>query len=137
MKRRWLRRLFLRRVLVALMILLQVCSIVYIVSVDTFYARAFAAALRVASVFVVLYIVSRKTKPAYRLMWIILILALPVLGCLAYLLFNFQASTSWPCSSRLPLPLWPAGATACPPPLRPAPRPRGTLPTCKTAPISR
>lgn len=95
MKRRWLRRLFLRRVLVALMILLQLGFIVYTLSVDTFYARAFSAMLRTASVFVVLYIISRKTKPAYRLIWIILILVFPVLGCLAYLLFNFQASTRY------------------------------------------
>jgi len=42
---------------------------------------------------VVLYIFNRKEKPAFKLSWVFLILALPVFGGLFFLLFSFQSTT--------------------------------------------
>jgi cardiolipin synthase len=48
--------------------------------------------LSLVSVFVSLYIVGKKEKPAYKLIWIFLILTFPVFGGIMYILFYTQSN---------------------------------------------
>ncbi len=92
MRNKWVQRLFLRRMFVALMILAQIAVIVLTVVSGGKVARVITAAMELISVFIVLYIVSKKEKPAYKLVWILLVLVTPVFGALLYLVVNFQTS---------------------------------------------
>lgn len=93
MDNKWMRKLFLRRIIVSLIIALQVVVLVYFVLSDKPIAKTISAALTLMSFFIVLYIINKKEKPAYRMTWVVLILAFPVLGGLFYLLVHTQAST--------------------------------------------
>lgn len=88
MKKKWLRRLFRRRVFVGLLILLQLAVILYTVWGVSAYSAPLAILLRVVSGFVVLYILMKREKAAYKLTWVMLILTFPVFGGLFYLLFR-------------------------------------------------
>lgn len=46
------------------------------------------AVLSVLSVMIVLYVIGRRDNPAYKMVWLVLILAVPVFGVLMYLLFG-------------------------------------------------
>ena len=77
---------------VALLIIAQVAVIVLMLCSGGTVGRIISAAMELFSVFIVLYIVSKKQKPAYKLVWILLVLVMPVFGALFYLVINFQSS---------------------------------------------
>ncbi len=90
---KWLRALFRRRLLVLTILLLQAVLIIYMVWNTSRYAKVFNLTLIILSFFVILYIISKKEKPSYKLMWVMLILVFPLFGGLFYLFFRFQSST--------------------------------------------
>jgi len=47
-------------------------------------------ALYLLSLFIVLYVVNRRDKPAYKIVWIITMLSIPLFGGLMYLVLNWQ-----------------------------------------------
>ena len=93
MKRKWFRRLLYRRLLVALIILLQFSFLVYAVISGSRTSQAFSITLEIISIAVVLYIIAAPSKGAYKLTWVLLILSVPIFGGLFYLMFSMQAST--------------------------------------------
>ncbi len=93
MDNKWLRKLFLRRIIVSMMIALQVAVLIYFVMSEGPVSTVISAVLTLMSFFIVLYIINKKEKPAYRMTWVVLVLGLPVLGGLFYLLVHTQAST--------------------------------------------
>lgn len=90
---KWFRQIFRRRVLVILMLLVQIVFLAYLVFNGSLMSRRFSRLLTVISLFVSLYIVSKKDKGAFKLTWVFLILLFPLFGGLMYLLFNFQTTT--------------------------------------------
>lgn len=92
MRNKWVQKLILRRMFVALLILAQIAVIVLTVVSGGKVARVITTTTELLSVFIVLYIVSKKEKPAYKLVWILLVLAMPVFGVLLYLVIKFQTS---------------------------------------------
>lgn len=54
----------------------------------TEYSVVLSALFRVLSILIVLYLIGSDDNPAYKIGWIILIMALPLLGGLLYLLFG-------------------------------------------------
>lgn len=93
MKQKWFRALFRRRVIIILLLLFQAAFLIYLVFNGSQISRLLSRILSILSLLVVLYIVSRKDKGAYKTTWVFLILSLPLFGGLFYLLFNFQSST--------------------------------------------
>ncbi|MBQ4284412.1 MAG: cardiolipin synthase [Lachnospira sp.] len=91
--RKWFRKLFHRRVIVIILLLVQIISIMYFVISGSIVSQTISVVLTLLSLVVVLYIVSKKDKGAYKLTWVIQILLFPLFGGLMYLLFNFQTST--------------------------------------------
>lgn len=93
MNQRWFRALFRRRVIVILLLLIQVCFFVHLISSGSQNSRLVSRFLTLLSLLVALHVVSHKDKGSYKTAWIFLILSLPLFGGLLYLLFNFQTST--------------------------------------------
>jgi cardiolipin synthase len=88
-----IRVVFSQRVLVSVLILLQIALLFFFVTTSVKYFDIIRVILSVISIFVVFIIFNKKSKPAYKLSWVFLILAVPVFGGLFYLLFTFQSTT--------------------------------------------
>ncbi|MGI6362958.1 MAG: cardiolipin synthase [Bacillota bacterium] len=88
-----IRLIFSQRVLVSILILLQLTLFFFFVTTSVKYFDTIGVILSVISLLVVFFIFNKKSKPAYKLSWVFLILAFPVFGGLFYLLFTFQSTT--------------------------------------------
>lgn len=86
--------IFSRIVLVSLAILLQIGAVLLGVVWLKEYRQWINIALSVLSWVSVVYIMTDKSNPAYRMAWIVLILAFPVAGITIYLLFGGNKSSS-------------------------------------------
>lgn len=93
MKRKWFRALFRRRIMIALLLLLQLMFLIYILNSSSRASEIINLILTAASFCVVLSIISKKDKGAFKLTWVFQILLFPVFGGLFYLLVNYQSST--------------------------------------------
>lgn len=92
MKHRWFRKLFLRRALIILALVLQAVLIVDIVMDLSRYSPLIGALHSMGSLAVAIHIASRKDKGAFKTSWIMLVLVLPLFGGVLYVLFNYQNS---------------------------------------------
>lgn len=90
---KWLRKLFRRRMLIAFLIIAQAAFIIYLVASRSMVSQRLSRLLQIISVLVVLYIVSKRDKGAYKTLWVFLILCFPILGGLLYLLVTCQTTT--------------------------------------------
>ena len=90
---KWLRKLFRRRMLIAFLIVIQAAFIIYLVTSRSMVSQRLSRLLTIISVLVVLYIVSKRDKGAYKTLWVFLILCFPILGGLLYLLVTCQTTT--------------------------------------------
>lgn len=93
MRKEWFKVLFKRRVAVALLIIIQVVIFAYIMMSGSGYSRFVELFLNIVSLLVALHIISKKSKNAYKIIWIFLILVFPVFGGMFYLLIMVQSST--------------------------------------------
>jgi len=88
-----LRFLFSRPFFTGLFIILQLCALLLVVLVLNEYFLLFYVANLLLGMVLVLYIVSRNGNPAYKIAWIIPILALPIFGTLLFLVFGRDTLT--------------------------------------------
>lgn len=93
MDRKWLRELIRRRIFVISLLLIQLLVIIYTAISGSIASQLVSEVLTVLSILVCLYIVSRSSTGAYKLIWIFMILLFPVFGGLLYLLFSCQGAT--------------------------------------------
>lgn len=70
LKQKWFRSLFRRRILIALMLVLQMGFLVYVLVSGSRLSQGIHAALTLLSILAVLFIVSKKDKGAYKVLWI-------------------------------------------------------------------
>jgi cardiolipin synthase A/B len=77
-----------KRIVVAVMILVQLALLMLFVYSLSQYAVPVYATLIVLSIVVVIYIVNRPDNPSYKLSWAILILIVPIVGGVLYLIFG-------------------------------------------------
>uniref|UniRef100_UPI004056BCCE cardiolipin synthase n=1 Tax=Acetatifactor sp. TaxID=1872090 RepID=UPI004056BCCE len=92
-RKKWIHKLFRRRILIILILLIQICALIYLVLSGSRFSQIFGRLLTVISFFAVVYIISKKEKGAYKLTWVFLILLFPLFGGLMYLMFHFQTTT--------------------------------------------
>ena len=88
-----LKFLFSRMVIIGLLILIQLGILVFTIwklSESFVYLYGLFSAI---SIFAVIYIVSTKDNPSYKLAWTIPVLLLPVFGGLFYLIFGSRRTT--------------------------------------------
>ena len=90
--KKWFRALFRRRILVTMLLVLQITFLVYMVLSTSKNYKWISSTLVAISLLVVLYIINKKDKPAYKMTWVLLILIFPIFGGLFYLLFRYQRS---------------------------------------------
>lgn len=92
-KPKWVRIVFRRRVLVILLLALQLFLIVMMfLSAGTNYS-VFAPIMSIISYVVAVFILGAEDKPAYKLTWVVLILAFPFFGGISYLIIRNQWTT--------------------------------------------
>ncbi len=90
MKRKWFHTLFRRRMVVALIILLQLGVFVLLLYSGSVYSKALSVFFNLISLIVSLYIIVKREIGAYKLAWVFLILLFPVFGGLLYLYLHYQ-----------------------------------------------
>lgn len=95
MQKKWVRALLRRRVMVALLILMQLSLWIYLIILGGRRSSLISGLCSLISILVAVSIINKKEKPAYKLTWIFLILSVPVVGGLFYLLFARQSSARW------------------------------------------
>ena len=87
---KWFRSLFRRRVQITLLLFFQLVFILYIVIGGSRVSDIISAGLTALSFIAVLLVVRKREKGAYKLSWVILMLALPVFGGLFYIITELQ-----------------------------------------------
>ena len=92
-KRPWYRKLFLRRALVILAMMLQVWLMVDILLDLSRYSPLISTIHSLSSFAVAIYIASRRNKSAFKTSWIVLVLVFPLFGGILYCLCSFQGTT--------------------------------------------
>ena len=75
MKNKWIKPLLRRRIVVALLILLQVAFFVYFLVSSSYLSSALSAIFVGISFFVALFVASGEGENAYKLTWCIVILS--------------------------------------------------------------
>ena len=83
--RKILKKLQSRLVVFGLLLAVELVWLLTLVTRLVSYSAVISAAFTVLSLLVVLWIINRDDNPAYKVAWIILIMALPLLGGLFYL----------------------------------------------------
>lgn len=101
MKSKWYRALFYQRLIVGILLLVQLGWLIYFLYSDSTTAKVISIILTIISYCAVLTIISKKEKGAYKLLWSLLLLIIPVFGGLLYLFAEIQSS-SRKFDSRLP-----------------------------------
>lgn len=92
MRKPWLRTLFRQRILVICLMLLQIYLMIRMVASGSSESQFFKWTMTAVSVFVSLFVITRREHGAYKLTWVFLILLFPVFGGIFYLAFGFQLS---------------------------------------------
>ena len=77
-----------RLVIVTLAILVQFCFLLFIVLKLSTYGLYAYVSLQLISLVVVLWIVTKRDNPSYKIAWIIAILIFPIFGGIFYLVFG-------------------------------------------------
>ncbi len=80
--------LYQRVVVVSLLILVQIGALVVSVGYLSDYSRWFTIAMNCLAWLAIIFIVSNRTDPGYKIAWIIPIAAFPLFGILFYLMFG-------------------------------------------------
>lgn len=89
-----------RLVVTVLAVLVQLAWLWGLLKLLAPYALLINVALTVLAVLFVLYVASKRDEPAYKVLWLIFILAFPLFGTILYLCFG-DKKTSWPLRRRL------------------------------------
>ena len=92
----WFRKLLRRRLFIVLLLALQLFTILYYLIDQRPVSAVIGNLLKIISLLVALHIISKRTKEAYKLTWVFIILIFPVFGGIFYLLFRYQT-----CSKKL------------------------------------
>lgn len=85
---RLMRLLASRMMIFGALIAVQVCWIVLMLTKLVSYAHWISNVLQILSLLMILYIIKKDEIPAYRMGWILLIMAVPIFGGLLYLLLG-------------------------------------------------
>lgn len=86
----WFRKLLRRRLFIVFILALQLFTIIYYILDKSAVSDVIRNLLKILSLLVALHIISKRTKEAYKLTWVFIILIFPVFGGIFYLLFRYQ-----------------------------------------------
>lgn len=77
-----------RTVVVGMLIFLQVLFVLYVILFITSYSLITLLCLELLSTATVIWLVSNRENPSYKLAWVIVILSLPIVGIVFFVLFG-------------------------------------------------
>lgn len=77
-----------RMVLVTMLILVQLCFLIWMILRLSLASWTISLLLETLGAVTVIWLVSKNENPSYKLAWVIVILALPILGIVFYLIFG-------------------------------------------------
>lgn len=83
----------LRRIFFCFLILLEIGVLVVLILIGGSYSGIISLLFRLLSLLVALYVVSKKDKGGYKLIWVFLVLLMPTIGGVMYIFFNNQRTT--------------------------------------------
>jgi len=88
--RKFFKLLFSRFFITSILILLEIALLVFGVFIlnETVYPTILAAVTLALDICFTLYIINSDINADYKIAWIVLILGLPILGCVLYLVFG-------------------------------------------------
>lgn len=90
---KWMLQIFRRRVLLAILILIQFGIFAVLINQSITYSIFLKTLFTFLSIAIALHVVWKKGKEAYKITWILQVLIFPVYGALFYLMFNRQTKT--------------------------------------------
>lgn len=90
--KRWMRRLFRRRVITVLLLIIQLAFILYAIVYSSRVSTVLTWCLNIFSVVVCVYILNKHDKGSFKLAWIFQILLFPLFGGMLYVFFMSQSS---------------------------------------------
>lgn len=93
MRRAWFNALLRRRAAVAVLLVIQIAFLAWLLVTRSRSSVYVNVALQLLSIICVFVVVLRRSKGAFKLSWVILILSFPMFGGLLYLLSTFESST--------------------------------------------
>ena len=89
---KWFRALFRRRIFIALLLVAQLVFLYFLIESGSKLSGIVSLILTLISFLTVLYVIRRRDKGAYKLMWVILILTMPIFGGLFYIITQVQTA---------------------------------------------
>lgn len=89
----WWQSLLFRRIIISFLILAQIGAVLYTAISQSAASGWLNLAFRVIGILTVLQIVNKKSKPGYRMVWVVIILIAPVLGVSFYVMYIAQTGT--------------------------------------------
>ena len=90
MQQKWIRVVFRRRIFVITLLLFQILLIIVLSVGTSSIFRNVNLALNAISIGVCVYVINKNEKPAFKLIWIFIILLFPIFGGLVYVIFHTQ-----------------------------------------------
>ena len=91
-EQKWFRALFRRRIFIALLLVAQLIFLYFLIESGSKLSGIVSLILTLISFLTVLYVIRRRDKGAYKLMWVILILTMPIFGGLFYIITQVQTA---------------------------------------------
>ena len=91
-EQKWFRALFRRRIFIALLLVAQLVFLYFLIESGSKLSGIVSLILTLISFLTVLYVIRRRDKGAYKLMWVILILTMPIFGGLFYIITQVQTA---------------------------------------------
>jgi cardiolipin synthase len=92
MKKKLSRIVFRRRVFVILILLVQIAFFVFLVARAEIYFHYAGWILNILSIVVCIHVLNKRTKAAYKITWIFLIMLFPIFGGILYIFFYSQSN---------------------------------------------
>ncbi|MBR5514750.1 MAG: cardiolipin synthase [Clostridia bacterium] len=89
--RKLLKTLLTRRFIVCFLLLVQILLIVFLIWFRA--SRIILSVLNLLSLIIIIYVINRRDKPAYKIVWIIIMLTFPLFGGLLYLILTWQVKS--------------------------------------------
>ena len=92
MKKKISHIIFRRFIFVLFTLIIQIAFLIFLVAIPSIYFGYVSLILTVISIVVSIHVLDKNTKPAYKLIWIFLILLFPIFGGFMYMFFYLQAN---------------------------------------------
>ncbi len=93
MKKNWLRFILLRRGAVVLLLILQLIVLSYIITGTGASSDVIDELFSILSVLVVCFVITNEESAEYKIMWTVILFALPLFGGVMYLILSLQADS--------------------------------------------